>query len=96
MPGPVKLSASLLDHFATLEDPRAQNLLEHQLLDIIALSICAIICGADTWVEIEQYGKAKESLAAGLPPVSEWDSIPRHHRASVCRPRPKSHAETAF
>ena len=54
-------SRSLLEHFQTLEDPRAEYLLEHQLLDIIGLTICAVICGADTWVDIEQYGKAKEN-----------------------------------
>jgi len=61
MPQSVELSPSLLEHFQTLEDPRAQHLLEHQLLDIIGLTICAVICGADTWVEIESYGRAKET-----------------------------------
>jgi len=61
MPQSVGLSPSLLEHFQTLEDPRAQHLLEHQLLDIIGLTICAVICGADTWVEIESYGRAKET-----------------------------------
>lgn len=49
-------------------------MLEHKLLDIIGLTICAVICGADTWVDIEEYGKAKEKwlkkfleLANGIP-----------------------------
>ncbi|MFN9175066.1 MAG: transposase family protein [Synechocystis sp.] len=44
-----ELSPRLLEHFQSLEDPRAKNLLEHKLLDIIGLTICAVICGADTW-----------------------------------------------
>ena len=32
----------------------------HKLVDIIAIAILAILCGADGWVGIETYGKAKE------------------------------------
>ena len=32
----------------------------HHLLDIIALAICAVICGAYSWVYIELFGKSKE------------------------------------
>jgi len=53
-------SAGLLEHFKELKDPRAEHLLEHYLLDIIGLTICAVICGADSWVDIENYGQAKQ------------------------------------
>ena len=56
----IESSALLLEHFKDLDDPRAEHLLEHQLLDIIGLTICAVICGADSWVDIETYGKAKQ------------------------------------
>jgi len=52
-------SSSLLSHFASLEDPRLEYLVEHELLDIIALTICGVICGADSWVDIEAYGHSK-------------------------------------
>ena len=52
-------STSLLTHFEKLEDPQTTYLVEHPLLDIIALTICAIICGAETWEEIEAYGQSK-------------------------------------
>lgn len=52
-------SGSLLTHFASLEDPRTAYLVAHPLLDIIALTICAVICGAETWEEIEAYGHSK-------------------------------------
>ena len=45
-------SPRLLEHFQSLEDPMAKNLLEHKLLDVIGLTICAVICGADTWIDI--------------------------------------------
>jgi predicted transposase YbfD/YdcC len=51
--------SSLLCHFAGLTDPRKQYLIEHELLDIIAITICAVICGAETWSDIEAYGHSK-------------------------------------
>jgi predicted transposase YbfD/YdcC len=49
----------LKEHFSSLDDPRASHSIEHHLLDIVLVTICAVICGADTWVEIEHYGIAK-------------------------------------
>ncbi len=50
---------SIAKHFATLTDPRIQGRTAHKLTDIIIVSICAVVCGADTWVDIESYGNAK-------------------------------------
>ena len=49
-----------MEYFETLEDPRIDRCKRHQLLDIIAIAICAVICGADSWVYIELFGKSKE------------------------------------
>lgn len=64
----------LKEHFSALDDPRAQHSIEHLLLDILLITICGVICGADTWVEIEQYGIAKQewletflALPHGIP-----------------------------
>lgn len=50
----------LKEHFSAIDDPRAQHSIEHLLLDIVLVTICAVICGADNWVEIENYGIAKQ------------------------------------
>lgn len=50
---------SLLTHFQVLEDPRLERTRKHNLLDIMALTVCAVICGADSWVDVEKYGIAK-------------------------------------
>ena len=55
----LKPKITIADHFADLEDPRIERTKRHQLIDIITISICAMICGADTWVDIESYGLSK-------------------------------------
>lgn len=67
-------SASLLKHFQGVDNPRTEYLIEHKILDIIAITICAVICGADSWVEIEEYGNSKQewlenflALPNGIP-----------------------------
>ena len=50
---------SITKHFADLEDPRVLRTQRHSLLSIIVLAVCAVICGADTWVDIEEFGKTK-------------------------------------
>lgn len=46
-------------HFSQVIDPRVERTKHHQLLDIITIAICAVICGADDWVEVEQFGNDK-------------------------------------
>jgi predicted transposase YbfD/YdcC len=50
---------ALVEHFAELDDPRADNR-RHLLIDILVIAICGAICGADSWEEIELFGEAKE------------------------------------
>ncbi len=52
---------TLQEHFATLEDPRVERTKRHQLLAIITIALCAVICGADTWVDVEEFGHAKRA-----------------------------------
>ena len=52
-------NVSILDQFAGLEDLRVERTRRHKLLDIIAIAICATICGADSWVHMELFGKSK-------------------------------------
>ena len=52
--------------FAQVEDPRIERTKQHRLRDIIILAICGVICGADGWVGIEEFGKAKEAWLTDL------------------------------
>ena len=50
---------SIVQHFGKVKDPRINRTKLHELLDIIIIAICGVICGADNWVDIELFGKAK-------------------------------------
>ena len=47
-----KLLEMLIDHFSELEEPRADNKW-HLLLDIIIIAICAAICDANHWTDVQ-------------------------------------------
>jgi len=51
--------ATLQTHFAEVEDPRVDYLVDHEMLEIIIAAICAVICGANDWVAIESWGNTK-------------------------------------
>jgi len=70
----LKNNTNLLSFFENLEDHRIDRRKKHLLLDIIGISICAVLCGADSWNEIEEYGIMKEewlstflTLPNGIP-----------------------------
>jgi predicted transposase YbfD/YdcC len=52
-------SLSIVHHFAPLTDPRVRRRRRHQLLDIIGIAICGVICGCKSWGEIALYGRQK-------------------------------------
>jgi predicted transposase YbfD/YdcC len=54
--------------FRDLEDPRVVGRCDHRLLDIIAITILAVLCGAEDWPDIELFGETrKEWLKRFLP-----------------------------
>ncbi|QFS50644.1 ISAs1 family transposase [Nostoc sphaeroides] len=55
----LKPKITIADHFLGIEDPRIDRTKRHNLIDIITIAVCAVICGADGWTAIETYGCAK-------------------------------------
>ncbi len=67
-------ATSISEHFARLTDPRAARGTEHRLIDILTITLCAVICGADDWVAVATFGELKEpwlrtflALPNGIP-----------------------------
>jgi predicted transposase YbfD/YdcC len=68
------LGRSLVEIFEDLPDPRIDRHKQHQLVDIVVVTICSILCGAKSWVDVEEFGEAKlewfrkfVKLANGIP-----------------------------
>lgn len=68
------IPAALLGELEGLSDPRFPHWHQHKLVDLIAIALCAVISGADSWVEVADWGRAKVSwlrtfleLPAGIP-----------------------------
>ncbi|MCY3691442.1 MAG: ISAs1 family transposase [Chloroflexota bacterium] len=74
--------ATILDYFADLDDPRVERTRHHKMVDILAIAICATICGADSWVHIELFGKSKREwfqsfleLPHGIPSHDTFGTV---------------------
>lgn len=66
--------SGLLRWFEDLEDPRPGHNVMHSLSDMLALAILAVMCGADSWMDVATFGRCKEpwlrtflSLPHGIP-----------------------------
>lgn len=53
-------TASLTEHFGNLDDPRIDRTKRHELIDILTIALCGVIAGADSWVDVEAFGRRKE------------------------------------
>jgi len=70
----VEASRGLLRFFEQVEDPRVDRTKLHSLVDILVITLCAVISGADSWTEVELFGKSRRkwlrsflALPNGIP-----------------------------
>jgi len=54
------MEGNLIKLFSDLSDPRVERTKLHKLIDIVTIAICAVICGADSWEDIEEFGSSKQ------------------------------------
>jgi predicted transposase YbfD/YdcC len=69
-------------HFRKLKDPRINRHKRHHLLDIIVVALCAVLCGAKDWQQIEAFGKQRLdwlrrflALANGVPSHDTFERV---------------------
>lgn len=67
---------SLAAHFSSLPDPRREHLREHSLIDILLISVCAMLCGAEGFVDFAQFGNARLEFLRGF--LALPNGIPSH------------------
>lgn len=67
---------NLIEYFKDLEDPRVNRTKDHELLDILIISICTLLCGGSTFNDMEEFGKAKLEWFKTFLPLP--NGIPSH------------------
>src|SRR2546421_5617001 len=65
---------SLIDSFRQMADPRVKRTQEHELIDILIIAVCTLLCGGETFNDMADFGKAKKAwfktflvLSGGIP-----------------------------
>ena len=66
----------LFSHFEEMTDPRTERTKLHLLVDMIVIALCAAICGAEGWADVERFGKKKKDWLARFLELS--NGIPAH------------------
>jgi predicted transposase YbfD/YdcC len=70
------LKNNLASYFDQLPDPRFRRSRKHELLDILFIALCAVVCGAESFAEIAQWGRSNQKWLSGLLPLPH--GIPSH------------------
>jgi predicted transposase YbfD/YdcC len=73
---------SLVEHFKSIADPRVDRTKDHDLVDILVIAICALLCAAESFNDMEDFGKAKEDwfrrflkLRNGIPSHDTFNRV---------------------
>ena len=73
---------SIQEHFADLPDPRRAQGKRHRLSDMIVIAVCAVICCADSWSDVADFGRAKRKwfetfldLPHGIPCTDTFERV---------------------
>ncbi len=75
-------NTTLSESFEVLKDPRLERARRHSLINIITIAICAVICGADNFVSMASFGRAKKEwfqtfldLPYGVPSHDTFNDV---------------------
>jgi predicted transposase YbfD/YdcC len=70
----VSLSESVFLYFSGIKDPRVEGRCQHLFLEMIFITVCAVLCGAESFTEIKAFGEQKKDwlkkfleLSNGIP-----------------------------
>src|SRR5580658_2505478 len=73
---------SLVEHFKNLPDPRLHRRREHDLVDIMVIAVCTLLCVGETFNDMEDFGKAKQEwfktflrLPNGIPSHDTFNRV---------------------
>lgn len=67
---------SLTRLFEDMDDPRVVGRCTYPLVEVVLIGICAVLCGAETWTEVEEFGESKRGWLATFLKLEQ--GIPSH------------------
>ena len=70
------MTPCFVDYFSKLPDPRIDRNKLHELMDIIVLTVCAVISGAEGWEDIADFGLNQYRLAQAFCSVKKTAYLP--------------------
>lgn len=70
------IAGTVMEYFAQVPDPRVERTRAHPLVNILVISLLAVICGADSFVTIEEFGRLKEKFLATFLDLK--NGVPSH------------------
>ena len=75
-------ASSLVAHFGLMPDPRIDRRKEHELVDILVIAVCTLLCGGEGFNDMEDFGKAKQewfqtflALRHGIPSHDTFNRV---------------------
>ena len=73
---------SLPEHFRSLPDPRIHRARRHELVDILVIGVCTLLCGGESFNDMEDFGHAKDDwlgtfldLPNGIPSHDTFNRV---------------------
>jgi predicted transposase YbfD/YdcC len=73
---------SLIEHFKDLPDPRVQGRTDHDLIDVLVIAVCALLCGGPGFDDMADFGRAKHAwfktfltLRHGIPSHDTFNRV---------------------
>ena len=82
MPSAASTARNLPDHFRGLPDPRIDRTRRHELTDILVIAVCTLLCGGESFNDMEDFGYAKEdwlrtflALPNGIPTHDTFNRV---------------------
>jgi len=73
---------SLIEHFQVIHDPRINRTKDHALIDVLLIAVCTLLCGGETFNDMEDFGHAKEqwfrtflALTNGIPSHDTFNRV---------------------
>jgi len=73
---------SLIEHFQNIQDPRVNRTKDHALIDVLVIAVCTLLCGGESFNDMEDFGEAKEqwfktflALANGIPSHDTFNRV---------------------